>query len=135
MNLTSKISIVMAIALSTFCHNTSNASEPYCIDREPILEGKKNSRKKVLDCGPSSITSFNNSFDYNGKTLLKRVNAEDNFHDLMGFGPYRYPENRMVYEAKELWDNFQEQLQYQTSKEKKYTDDIFNGYDSSLSQF
>jgi len=81
------------------------------------------------------VSDFERSFDHKNRVLIERVNESNNFIDFLGIGPSRYPENRMVKESKKMWDTFECHLSRLSEKYKLNTKDIFNGYNSSLSNF
>ena len=64
------------------------------------------------------VKDFEKSFDHKNRALIDRVNEKDNLIDLLGIGPSRYPENRMVQESKKLWDTFECHLSEFSEKNK-----------------
>tara|TARA_Y100001968_G_C19007506_1_gene548908 strand:+ start:99 stop:482 length:384 start_codon:yes stop_codon:yes gene_type:complete len=78
------------------------------------------------------VQDFEGSFDKN-RVLIDRINEKTNVIDFLGLGPSQYPENRMVKESKKMWDTFECHLSRFTEKYKPKTKDVFNGYNSSLS--
>tara|TARA_Y100001968_G_C19069170_1_gene577476 strand:- start:226 stop:609 length:384 start_codon:yes stop_codon:yes gene_type:complete len=78
------------------------------------------------------VQDFEGSFDKN-LVLIDRINEKTNIIDFFGIGPSQYPENRMVQESKKMWDTFECYLSRFTEKYKPKTKDVFNGYNSSLS--
>ena len=79
------------------------------------------------------IQDFERSFDHENRALIDRVNVQNNLIDFLGLGPDQYPENRMVKESKNMWNTFECHLSRFSEKYKRKTKDIFNGYNSSLS--
>ncbi len=80
------------------------------------------------------IQDLERSFDHENRTLINRVNEKNNIKDFFGIGPNRYPENRMVQESKKMWDTFECHMSKISERFKPMTKDIFNGYNSSLSE-
>tara|TARA_Y100001968_G_scaffold321489_1_gene355968 strand:+ start:4834 stop:5253 length:420 start_codon:yes stop_codon:yes gene_type:complete len=132
MTSSSKVSIALMLVLQTGFMNYAKGAELDCFKTKQgenmlLTESQCNEPSKT-------IIDFENSFDYQGLTLIERVHWKHNLMDLLGLGPNWFPENRMVYESKQLWKNFENKLKEHSSNKKKYTQDIFNGFDSSLSQ-
>ncbi len=90
---------------------------------------------KNISCSDDKkvLQDFERSFDHKNRALIDRVNPQNNFIDFFGLGPEQYPENRMVKESKKMWNAFECHLSRFSEKYKRKTKDIFNGYNSSLS--
>ena len=95
----------------------------------------KNNYPKNRSCTEEQniVKNFEGSFNEN-RVLIDRINEKTNVIDLIGIGPSRYPENRMVQESKKFWHTFEYHLSRFTEKYKPKTKDVFNGFNSSLSK-
>ena len=107
-----------------------------CHDLSLENNNPKNSTGKIKkdSCSDEKkVQDFERSFDHQNRALIDRVNPQHNFIDFFGIGPEQYPENRMVLESKKMWNTFECHLSRFSEKYKSKTKDIFNGYNSSLS--
>ena len=126
------ISIALFLSAILFIPGESNEA-----NFENNYSKNKTSKIKRMACSDDEniIQDFDKSFDHENRRLIERVDERNNFIDFFGIGPSRYPENRIVQESKKMWDTFECHLSRFTEKYKHKTTDIFNGYNSSLSEF
>tara|TARA_B100001250_G_C19786340_1_gene784352 strand:+ start:136 stop:522 length:387 start_codon:yes stop_codon:yes gene_type:complete len=105
----------------------SHASETYCSTDQDLINLPECENYKSLPF------LFLDSFYKNSYFIDDTISHGNQIRDYLGLTGWA--DNNIVEDAKSLWETFQIESSRQTSKIKKYSQDIPNGYNGSLLKY
>ena len=119
--------ILMLNAIVISFSEKSHASESYC------STGQDLSNLPECEIFKSLPYLFLDSFYKNSHFIEDTISHERQIKDYLGLDGWA--DNNMVKDSKSLWKTFQIENSRQTSKIKKFSQDIPNGYNGSLLKY